>query len=189
MADAAPRRMTLDEFLAWDDGTDTRYELHDGQPVAMAPTRWAHGEVVARLSRLIGNRLAERRPECSVLIGPGVQSRRRANSYFIPDMLMTCESRKADSALIEAPVLIVEVLSDSTESTDRIVKLQEYQLFPSLTEILLIDPRRIHAQVYRRLDAERWLVLLLQTAEARLHLESVDFDLALDEVYRGIPLD
>jgi len=140
-----PRRMTLAEFLAWNDGTDTRYELYDGQPVAMSPTRWAHGEVVARLARTIGNRLTEHRPDCSVLIGPGVQSRRRANSYFAPDLLVTCEPRNAESPLIEAPILLVEVLSDSTESNDRIFKLQEYQLLPSLREIVLIDPRRVHA--------------------------------------------
>ena len=69
MADAASRRMTVDEFLAWDDGTDTRYELHEGQPVAMAPTRRSHSGLVGELARHIGNRLAEHRPECRVWIG------------------------------------------------------------------------------------------------------------------------
>jgi putative restriction endonuclease len=49
MAEPAIRRMTLEEFLRWDDGTDTRYELIDGFPVAMAPPAEAHRILAARL--------------------------------------------------------------------------------------------------------------------------------------------
>ena len=47
MASPAPKRMTIAEFLEWDDGTDRRYELLDGVPVMMAPSLEAHGELVA----------------------------------------------------------------------------------------------------------------------------------------------
>ena len=50
MASPAPKRMTLAEFLQWDDGTDRRYELLDGIPVMMAPSLEAHGELAAALA-------------------------------------------------------------------------------------------------------------------------------------------
>ena len=49
MTEAADRRMTVAEFLDWDDGTDTRYELIDGQPVAMAPVSPSHSIIVVNL--------------------------------------------------------------------------------------------------------------------------------------------
>ena len=54
MAEPARRRWTLEEFLAFDDGTDRRYELFDGEIVAMAPTSDIHGALVARLAVGIG---------------------------------------------------------------------------------------------------------------------------------------
>ena len=57
--------MTLDEFLRWEDGSDTRYELIDGFPVAMAPPARAHGLLCARLAVAIDAALRARRP-CEV---------------------------------------------------------------------------------------------------------------------------
>ena len=62
MAEPAVRRMTLEEFLRWDDGTDTRYELMDGFPVAMAPPAEAHRILALRLGSRIDAALAGRRP-------------------------------------------------------------------------------------------------------------------------------
>jgi len=54
MARPAPRRMTLDQFLQWDDGTDTRYELIAGEIVAMVPAMPDHATIVSNLDRALG---------------------------------------------------------------------------------------------------------------------------------------
>jgi Uma2 family endonuclease len=69
MATPAPRRMTLAEFLEWDDGTDTLYELIDGQVVAMAPARDAHGTIIANLVLAIGPQL---KPLCRMVGNAGI---------------------------------------------------------------------------------------------------------------------
>ena len=71
MAEPAIRRMTLEEFLRWEDGTDTHYELIDGFPVAMAPPAEAHRILAVRLVSQIDLKLAHRRP-CNAQIKPGV---------------------------------------------------------------------------------------------------------------------
>lgn len=187
MADAAARRMTVEEFLAWDDGTDTRYELIDGQPVAKAPNMSPHGRMVGRLAGAIEAALRSR-PGCGVWLNTGVRAA-RSDSYFIPDLIASCEPISNTQRELMAPILIVECLSESTEQVDRSIKLPDYQLLQGLQEILLIDPRRIHAEVHRRIGVDQWLVHLLRSRESRLTLESVGLDMALGDLYECLPID
>ena len=95
MAEPAIRRMTLEEFLRWDDGTDTRYELIDGFPVAMAPPAEAH-RILARSARLSDRRGAResggRAMPRSSLEWCAPIGRTR---YYIPDIAVTCEPNRA----------------------------------------------------------------------------------------------
>ena len=86
MARPAPTRMTLETFLAFDDGTDTRYELIEGELVAMAPPAPAHARITSRLHREIGNRLAK---GCESFAGGGVARPDRPFRCFVPDLLVT----------------------------------------------------------------------------------------------------
>src|SRR5262249_35993196 len=121
MAELAIRRMTLDEFLRFDDGTDTRYELIDGFPVAMAPPAEAHRILAVRLVSRIDAALAGRRP-CNAQIEPGVVRSDRADSYYVPDIAVTCEPNAPGRQVMVDPILVVEILSPSTERSDRRLK-------------------------------------------------------------------
>src|ERR1700747_2976221 len=173
MADAAIRRMTLDEFLRWDDGTDTRYELIDGFPVAMAPPAGAHRLLAVRLVSRVDAAPAARRP-CNAQIQPGVVRPDRADSYYVPDIAVTCEPNEPGRQAMVDPILIVEILFPSTERTDRRLKLPVYQTMESVREIMLIDADSHHAELYRR-DNDHWGIQLVRGAEATLILPAVDF--------------
>jgi Uma2 family endonuclease len=82
MTRSARRLWSLDEFLALDDGTDTRYELFDGQIVAMAPASDVHGALVARLARRIRNALC---PGREVIAEAGIVPPERADAYYQAD--------------------------------------------------------------------------------------------------------
>jgi Uma2 family endonuclease len=184
MAEPAIRRMTLEEFLRWDDCTDTRYELIDGFPVAMAPPAEAHRILAVRLVSRIDAALASRRP-CNAQIEPGVVRPDRADSYFVPDIAVTCEPNEPGRQAMINPLLIVEILSPSTERSDRRLKMSVYQGLPSAREILLIDADSYHAEVYRR-ENDHWGIELVRGAEAVLHLASVDLRTSMSELYEGI---
>src|SRR3954452_20222303 len=83
--------MTLDEFLRWDDGTDIRYELIGGFPVAMAPPSPAHGIIAARIVARLEEALRRRRP-CRTLVEAGIlhPDRDRADTFFVADIAVTC---------------------------------------------------------------------------------------------------
>lgn len=108
MAEPAIRHMTLEEFLCWDDGTDTRYELIEGFPVAMAPPAEAHRILAVRLVSRIDAALAGRRP-CNAQIEPGVVRPDRADSYYVPDIAVTCEPNELGRQAMVDPILVVEI--------------------------------------------------------------------------------
>jgi Uma2 family endonuclease len=186
MSERAMRRMTLEEFLRWDDGTDTRYELIGGFPVAMAPPGRAHGILCARLGGMIDAALRSRRP-CAAQIEAGVARVDRDDSVCIADIAVSCRPFRQGEQLVRDPILIVEILSPSTERNDRRLKLPAYQEIGSVGEIVLIDADSHHAEVYRR-DNNRWGIELVRGAEATLSLASVGLSLAMSELYEGIAI-
>jgi Uma2 family endonuclease len=184
MASLAPRRMTLDEFLEWDDGTDTRYELIEGAAVAMAPAMPDHAAIVTNLARALGGEL---RAPCFVLVGAGVIRPDRAGHFYVPDLLATCVPVPRGSRHVPAPRLIVEVLSPSTRRVDRDVKLDGYRAIPTVEEILLVWSEERRAQLWRR-DGERWIVEDL-IGDAQLRLASVESPIGLGAIYQNVPLE
>jgi Uma2 family endonuclease len=113
MSEAAVKRMTVAEFLRWEDGTDTRYELLDGMVVAMAPPAPAHGFLTARLCARIEGALQSRRP-CMVQVEAGIARPDRDDTCYVADLAVTCKPPRRGDQLISDPLLIVEVLSPGT---------------------------------------------------------------------------
>jgi Uma2 family endonuclease len=186
MAEPAIRRMTLEEFLRWDDGTDTHYELIDGFPVAMAPPAEAHRILALRLGSRIDAALADRRP-CNAQIEPGVVRPDRPNSYYVPDIAVTCEPNEPGRQAMVNPILIVEILSPRTERTDRRLKLPAYQAMDTVREIMLIDADSHHAELYRR-ENDRWGIQFVRGFEASLSLTAIDLRISMSELYEGIAI-
>jgi Uma2 family endonuclease len=183
MAEPAEKRMSLAAFLDWDDGTDTRYELIDGRPCAMAPPVEAHGTVVANLARHIGNRIS---PPCRVVVEAGIIPVDRPDTWYQADLVVTCAPAERGSRSIAQPRLMVEVLSPSTAAHDRGVKLADYRRIASVEQILLVASEDRHAEVWLRAE-DGWKVQdLIGDAALPLALEGQPLPLAA--VYDGVAL-
>jgi Uma2 family endonuclease len=183
MAEPAEQRMNLAAFLEWDDGTETRYELVDGRPRAMAPPIEAHGTIVANLARHIGNRL---RPPCRVVVEAGVVPAERADTWYQADLLVTCAPAERGARAIAEPRLIVEVLSPTTAAHDRGVKLADYRKLAAVEQILLVGSEDRHVEVWRR-AADGWRVQDL-IGDAAVPLALGGEPLPLAAIYDGVAL-
>jgi len=186
MAEPAIKPMTLEEFLRWDHGTDTRYELIGGFPLAMAPPAEAHSILAVRLVTRIESGLSGRRP-CRAQIEAGVIRPDRADTYYVADIAATCAPIEPGRQAVEAPFLIVEILSPGTERHDRRVKLPVYRQIESVGEILLIASDGVYAELHRRAGAQ-WIIEILRGREAALALSCVGVEIPLAELYEGIAL-
>ena len=183
MADAAIRAMTLEEFLHWDDGTDTRYELIGGFPVAMAPGMEDHGVLAVRLAARLDNALASRRP-CRTATEAGILHPERADTFFVADIAATCAPRAFRRQYMQDPILLIEILSPSTERHDRRIKVPAYQRIASVQEILLIDSESRYAELHRR-HGEQWIIQIIIGDAGIISLASVSIEISMSELYEG----
>jgi Uma2 family endonuclease len=146
--------VTLGEFLSWDDGTDTRYELWDAVVVATAPPMARHGRPALALGGELRAALRSR-PPCGAFSEAGIALPDRNDTFYVADIAVTCQPLRAEDRLISNPVLIVEVLSPSTAAADGQIKIPDYRRIPSVQEILLIDSESAFA-VHGR-EGDRWI--------------------------------
>ena len=146
----ATQRLTLDEYLTYDDGSDRRYELVKGELQPMGLGTGKHGAIIKRLERLFDGQIElAQQPWIALATAVGLQSPRidRWDTARIPDLsVLTLEqwdslqSREAVIRLNEPPpLLVVEVVSESTKSTDYRAKRAEYSVL-DIPEYWIVDP-------------------------------------------------
>jgi Uma2 family endonuclease len=186
MAELAIKKMTVAEFLRWEDGTDMRYELLGGDVVAMAPPAPAQGFLAARLCARIEAGLRSR-PPCMVQIEAGIARPDWDDTCYVADLAVTCTPPQRGQQLLSDPVLIVEILSPGTALYDRQTKVADYRRVPSVKEILLIDSASVFAEVLRR-AGEQWITELVQGYEATLSLASIGLTATMSDLYEGIEI-
>jgi len=188
MTAPALKPLTVDQFLEWDSGDDQRYDLVDGRIVAMAAPKAAHRIIAAKFARWLDEAL-DSRPPCTVQVEAPIVATDRENTCHQADLAVTCQPHEPGQKALPEPVVIVEILSESTSNYDRRVKLPDYRAIPSVQEIVLIDQHQVYCEIHRRLDGGQWLVDLLRQPESRLRLKSIGFDQPLSAIYANVAFE
>ena len=180
------QKMTLDEFLAWEDLQPERHEFYSGEVFAMVGGRRIHERVIGNLSRHLGNQLEG--SACQVFVA-GMKLQLADDTVLYPDVMVTCDRAdlRADLAM-RAPTLVVEVLSPSTQAYDRSQKFALYRRLASLKEYILIDPETLRIEGFRREPDDRW-VLADMSQDAVMNCASVGCTVPLAQVFEGIHPD
>jgi len=140
MSDAAPVRMTSDEFVAWamEQPEGRHYELVAGEVIAMAPERSGHALAKANVWRRLNEAVEAASLPCDVY-PDGMTVTIDASTVYEPDVLVRCGPRVPDNTVrLDDPVIVVEVLSPSTRSRDSGAKLIDYFRLPSIQHYLII---------------------------------------------------
>jgi len=179
-----PDRMTVTEFLAWDAPGETRWQLFDGEPGAMAPGSRTHGTLQLELGGLIRNHLVDARSPCTAITEPGIVPRVRASENFrVPDLAVTCTRYETEEYDVSNPVLIVEILSPSNRA-DTWRNVWAFTTIPSLREILLLSSTSVRAELLRRGSDGSWPAASMVIEDGDLILDSIGFTVPLADVYR-----
>ena len=174
-------RLTLEQFLEFDDGSDTLYELRDGWLHGMNPPRPGHGAVMSKIVTLWMDRSPD--PErCQPIITPGIVFDLNKADYYIPDVAFTCEDFEG-TAYLREPIAVAEVLSPATERDDLSLKLARYQALSSLREVWLVGSQDRWVQIHTLVDG-RWVASLPVTGSDSFS-SALFGRIELDALYAG----
>lgn len=146
-------KMTVDDFVIWAEGRPGRYELVNGEIIAMSPERARHAEVKYAVQSALARAIRDAGVPCRML-PDGMTVRISQATAFEPDALVYCGPRlPPDAVEVSEPVIVVEVLSPSTRGYDAGGKLAGYFLVPTVEHYLILDPERAVAVHHRRAGA------------------------------------
>ena len=175
---------TVQQFFAWQERQDERYELVGGFPLKlMASASNAHDDIVVNLvgelrARLRGGPCRPFTADGSVETFPG-QIRR-------PDAGVDCGRRDPNDRKAAEPRLVAEVLSPSTRDFDAFAKLAEYQAVETMAHILLVEPNGAEVALWSRNEAGAWIASRVEGLDGAVQLPAIGAVLAMSEIYDGI---
>jgi len=187
LAQKKPQFFTPEEYLEFERNSEIRHEYLDGEIFEMAGANKSHNIISANVIRVLGNELFVR--ECNVY-GSDMRVKITATEkYTYPDVVAICgeeiyEDGTEDTLL--NPMLIVEVLSKSTEAYDRGAKFEYYQTIESLQEYVLIAQEPFRVEQFVRKDKNIWTYFEFRRAEDVVNLTSIDCKLTLKDIYHKI---
>ena len=182
MATAALTRYSPEEYLAMERGAETRSEYIDGRIVALAGAQRPHIVIVANLAHEFIAGLLD--GPCEVYPTEMKVKIEASGRYVYPDLSVSCDPRFEDDVtdVLLNPLLIVEVLSDSTESYDRGEKFFHYRRIASLREYVLVSQKTCLVERYVR-EGDFWRFESLDDPDASLVLTSVEVEIPLRRIY------
>jgi Uma2 family endonuclease len=186
-AGLTPEEYLVLERKAIPDAETVRSEYLDGEIIAMSGASFAHnlitGNIFAELhTRLKGSGYVVFANEMRVSVPT-------AESYFYPDIGVVCEEPRFEDDVFDTllnPIVIVEVLSPSTEAYDRGDKCAHYRQLQSLQEYVLVSQDKVRVDHYVR-HAAQWILTDFQELEQQLPLTSIQCELPLQEIYERVP--
>jgi Uma2 family endonuclease len=172
--------VSVDEYLEAEKLSQTKHEYAGGQVYAMVGASRAHNNLSLRLaSRLLSHIQGS---GCQVFISD--MKVRIADAFYYPDVVVTCSKADTNPYFSTEPVLIVEVLSPTTEAADRLNKRLAYQSLASLREYVLVSQDKRKVEVYRRSEAT-W-DLETYSGQDEVRFASIDFSARLADLYGDI---
>jgi len=186
-----PRRYTVSEYFELEAASDQKHEYRDGQIIAMAGGTESHSLIIANVIGELRSRLKDQ--PCRVYDSNLRVKVDRRYSYAYPDILVVCGERKFDPddpshITITNPKLVVEVLSPSTELSDRGEKFSYYLQSPTLEEYVMISQDKAKVETFLRQPDGTWSFAYFIGREATARLRCLQIELPLTEVYAKVDL-
>ena len=190
MSAVAHSIMTEAEYLAFERASEIKHEFRDGYVYDTSGASRAHSLICSYTNWHLIDQLRD--GPCEVYQSDMRVKVQAAGSYAYPDISVVCgEAQLADNEFdtLLNPVLIIEVLSPSTEYYDRGRKFWHYRQLESLREYILIAQDRPHVERYLRQDDDTWVLTDVIGLETSLQLGSVEATLVLATVYEKVTFE
>lgn len=176
------------EYLEAERKSDIKHEYIEGILLPMSGASWIHTLICSNLIRFIGNFLEKK--DFTVHGSDLRIANVRGDKYFYPDIVVVQgEPTFTDEVFdtITNPFLIIEVLSESTESYDRGDKFQAYRSIASLQEYVLVSQDKPLVEVFTR-HQDAWHLTEAKGLDSKISLQGLGVEVSLAEVYAKVKL-
>ena len=183
--------LTPEEYITLErkaipDAETVRSKYIKGKIIPRSSSNLAHNLITGNIAGELHTRL--RGGRCIVFANEMRVSIPTAKSYFYPDVGVVCEDPRFEDDVFDIllnPIVIVEVLSPSTEAYDRGEKFVRYRQLPSLQEYVLVAQNQIRVEHYRRQERQ-WIFTDFEKHDEILPLPSIQCELPLQEIYERV---
>ncbi len=177
--------LSVTDYLAGERDSDVRHEYVSGQAYAMAGASARHNRIALNIAGRLNEHLAG--DECEAFMAD-MKIRVAKDLFYYPDVVVTCDGPGGDPYFRTEPRLIIEVLSPTTERTDRHEKLAAYKNCPGVEEYALISQETQMVELHRR-SGDDWQIEILTNDDEPCALNSVGLTLSLGDIYRNVRFD
>lgn len=179
--------VTIDEYLSLEESSELRHEYIDGEVLAMTGGSRKHNRIAGNVLRALGERLDEK--GCELYINDVRVKIQDTGAYMYPDVVIVCGEEDVDDYRGEHllnPIILIEVLSESTESYDRGMKWAHYKRIQSLQEYLVVSQSHPYVEQYTRLEDNSWRYVTYEGLDDTIDLSSVALELSMRALYRKV---
>jgi Uma2 family endonuclease len=184
MVEQTRRQYTLDDYLSLQRGIEVKLEYFNGEIYVMAGGSAGHNRISRNVLKLFDAALASSSCEA---FGSDMRVSTPSGLYTYPDASIICGPKVNNAAeTISNPIVIVEVLSESTRNYDRGEKFDLYRSIPELRHYLLIEQTFRHVEHRRPESDGSWSSEIKDAAGDSVQLSGVDIDLPMAAIYEGV---
>ncbi|MGK7882492.1 MAG: Uma2 family endonuclease [Crocosphaera sp.] len=181
---------TPEEYLQLEEESEEKHEYRNGEIVIMTGGTTNHNRLVLEFCTYLNFALREQNAE--VFAGDVRLWIPSYREYTYPDIMVVKEQpiyQTPGTTTITNPTIIVEVLSKSTQARDRGDKFRFYRSIPEFKEYILIDQYTVLVEHFVKTSEHQWMLTEYETKEANLPLNSVNFEINLEELYKRVNFD
>jgi Uma2 family endonuclease len=187
----APRRYTLAEYLRLEEASQELHEYYDGIIIKLPMARTPHNLIVGNTVTAFNIAKKTINKKLLVLTGQQAVYLPKFNFSLYPDVLVVCEKPQhfdTNQVLLINPIIIVEVLSKSTQKYDRTTKFEEYKTLDSFEEYVLINQKKCHVVSRFKDSSGKWYETIVKDIHASIFLKSIGCSISLEDIYDNIVL-
>ncbi len=186
MTAVAKKRLTAEEYLVIERQAEFRSEYFAGEMFAMSGASREHNLIALNLGGELREQLKDRSCEAYTT---DMRVRIPSGLYTYPDVVVVCGSPKFDDAHVDTllnPLVLIEVLSESTADYDRGTKFKHYRQITSLREYVLVDQATAQIEHFALGFDGKWSLTEIAGLDKTLSLDSIGCQIPLAEVYRKV---
>ena len=189
MAVARKKIYTPEEYLRMEERSEIRHEFVNGEIYDMSGSSASHNDICGNIAFAAQSIIRNEKLPCRVYTTDLRLQILKANMFTYPDVMLICgkiEFAPGRKDMVLNPVVIMEVLSESTSNYDRSQKFAAYRQIPSLQEYVLLEQSRVYVEIFRRDKTRFWVFEALEELKSILKLKSVGIEIPLTAIYENV---